>query len=469
MKKTIENFTYITPEEILEKSKEAINVTFGEIDSKNRLKNNSNKGNLGQIIEEDLFHYKVNSKAEPDFIEAGVELKVTPYKLNKNGSYSAKERLVLNIINYENEATLEFENSSFWEKNKHLLLMFYLHDFDIYKKDMKVTHTILYDFPDKDDLEIIKKDYSIIHKKIKDGLAHEISESDTMYLAACTKGANAKTMRNQPNSDKKAKQRAFSLKASYMTYLFNRYALNQVLENKILEDVNTLGNKTFEQYIYDLIKVHFNKNIMDLYEEFDISTTAKNRRAMLVSRILNVDDISKSAEFIKSGMKFKTVFIDKLGNLKESMSFPTFDYFELSQETWEDANIKEMFETTRFVFAVFKEDENGSEIFDDIIFWNMPNEIIEKEVKSVWSKTKGVIKKGEIVYKVKTNSKGAKVHYTNFPGICYNKYVHVRPHARNFEDTLALPKKDKLTGYTSYQKHCFWLNSEYVLDIINSK
>ena len=45
--------------------------------------------------------------------EAGVELKATPFKKLKNGKYSSKERLVLNIINYEKVANENFETSSF--------------------------------------------------------------------------------------------------------------------------------------------------------------------------------------------------------------------------------------------------------------------------------------------------------------------------------------------------------------------
>ena len=38
-----------------------------------------NKGNLGQIIEERFFHYHCNGDSRPDFHEAGVELKVSPF------------------------------------------------------------------------------------------------------------------------------------------------------------------------------------------------------------------------------------------------------------------------------------------------------------------------------------------------------------------------------------------------------
>jgi len=51
--------------------------------------NTNRKGGLGEIIEECLFHYKTNTDSRPDFHEAGVELKVTPYKkIKKNSSPS---------------------------------------------------------------------------------------------------------------------------------------------------------------------------------------------------------------------------------------------------------------------------------------------------------------------------------------------------------------------------------------------
>ena len=79
--------------------------------------NGSNKGGLGQLVEQFLFGIQTNSDSEPDFMPAGIELKVTPYKKLKDGRLSAKERLVLNIINYMNEYKNEFNSSHFWFKN----------------------------------------------------------------------------------------------------------------------------------------------------------------------------------------------------------------------------------------------------------------------------------------------------------------------------------------------------------------
>lgn len=86
------------------------------------------KGGMGQAIEEIHFEYKPNNNPTPDFEEAGIELKCTPLKKLKDGSFVPKERLVLNIINYTAEAQKDFKTSSFWHKNACLLLMFYLHE-----------------------------------------------------------------------------------------------------------------------------------------------------------------------------------------------------------------------------------------------------------------------------------------------------------------------------------------------------
>lgn len=53
------------------------------IDKTARLK--TGKGAVGTTIEENLFGYTPNSESEPDFPEAGVELKATPYVRGKGG------------------------------------------------------------------------------------------------------------------------------------------------------------------------------------------------------------------------------------------------------------------------------------------------------------------------------------------------------------------------------------------------
>ena len=93
--------TYKTKEDVLRRAQEAVGKTFGEIDKTGRL--STGKGAAGNVIEESWFGYRPNSDPTPDFEEAGVELKVTPFEKTAKG-IRAKERLVCDMLNYINDS-----------------------------------------------------------------------------------------------------------------------------------------------------------------------------------------------------------------------------------------------------------------------------------------------------------------------------------------------------------------------------
>ena len=64
--------------------------------------------------------------------------------------------------------------------------------------DCKVFKKRSYCIMTKNDLATIRNDWETIHEKVVSGHADQLSESDTNYLAACTKGANASSMRDAP-------------------------------------------------------------------------------------------------------------------------------------------------------------------------------------------------------------------------------------------------------------------------------
>ena len=122
---------YTNKELALQRAKESMGKSFGDINQiiidrggKDGLSNT--KGGLGNILQEGWFNIPANSFAEADLEEAGLEIKVTGYKPDvRNGGFKAKERLVCNIINYETENLDDFYQSSFWQKNKSILLSLY--------------------------------------------------------------------------------------------------------------------------------------------------------------------------------------------------------------------------------------------------------------------------------------------------------------------------------------------------------
>jgi DNA mismatch repair protein MutH len=428
----------------------------------------SGKGNFGQVLEKFYFGYEPNSLAEADFAQIGMELKSSPLKQLKNNEYRSKERLVLNIINYVNVVNQNFENSDFVKKNASILLIFYLHQagFDILDYLIKLVDE--WSFPSTD-LEIIKKDWELITKKIAEGKAHELSEGDTFYLGACTKGASALSVRKQPFSEIPAKQRAYSFKQGYVNHIIASIANeSKEIYGKLIPNVQVAKKQTIEEIVISKFKPFYGKTEEEIIRilKIKINTKAKSFYANLTKAILGIELDKEIEEFEKAEIIVKTVRLKENDLPKEDISFPNFKYEEIVTQDWEDSDFKDILEH-KFLF-VFFQFENKKLVLKKVKFWNMPYlDLLEAE--KVWTKTKEIVEKGEIVKEIKTNKNGKEIRFTNFPSKKFSSLSHVRPHAKDSSDTFELPKKDKLTKQNEYTKHCFWLNNTYVKNEIYLK
>lgn len=444
----MEGTCYLTKEALLKRAQEIIGIPLGTIDRTGRL--STGKGAIGTMIEESWFGYSPNSESEPDFPEAGVELKATPYLRNAKGDIHAKERLVCNIINYMEEYDRTFQTSSFWHKCNSMLLMSYEHFKDKPKTEYHIDKAILFSFPEED-LIIIEQDWERIMDKVRKGLAHEISEGDTLYLAACTKGASAASVRRQPFSDIPAKQRAYSLKSSYMTQILNKFIFGSQEDEHIIKDWRSLTSRTFEEYLVEKVSPYFGKTQSELKTILGVNSNAKNLNELLLAKMLGVaGKISNSEEFKKANILPKTIRIQRNGSIIESMSFPKFDFIELSQESvWEESMLYNYLAPKKFLFVIFRENENGEFVFNRLKFWNVPNEDLD-EVGRVWERTVQIIREGVVLI---PTAHGVK---NNLPKATESLVAHVRPHGRDGSDKAPLPDGRMMT------KQCFWLNNSYV-------
>lgn len=431
-----------------------------------RFNNKKSKGRLGQLVEEEYFQYKVNSKQEADFNEIEVELKVCPIKmikpkvnsnvLREKLGYSAKERIVLTIIDYFKLNNETWEDNSLMKKCKNLLLMFYINEKDVPKEELIFKLINLWT-PSNEDLKIIKRDWDIIVSKIKQGKAHEISEGDTMYLGACTKGNTAeKSKREQPNSDVLASQRAFSYKRSYVDFiieeLLEREEYRKVEKCKKLSDNNVI----FDEKIYALFNSLINKSILDIMKIYSINRQrkAKNFIRLIVDDVCkNIfgDKLDKFEEFKKANIEIKTILLKPNGVPKESMSFEQIDYCEIVNEEWETSTIRDKFENKKHLWIIFKSRVNfkkQSELgLDDIIlnkvmFWNMPISDLNNSMYKVWKDTRNKVKEG---------------NYNNFMKISDKEIAHIRPKGQGSKVDLAITPQG-----TEERKKCFWLNAKYI-------
>lgn len=466
---------YETQEEILYRGRQAVGLTFGEMDKHGRADSKELKGGVGHVVEESWYGYKINSDARPDFPKAGVELKVTGVIKDKTGEYRAKERLVLNIINYMKEVKTTFETSSFWQKNKTLMLFVYEYLKGRPRSDFPVIAAELFTYP-VEDLLIIRDDWAKIVGKIRAGKAHELSEGDTLYLGACTKGATAESsLKPQPYSDILAKQRAYCLKNKYMTYVIRTHILGKKRDESIIHNVESLKKKSFEEYVVGKLDEYCGKSVDELKALFGVDSNAKNIESMLAFRILGVKG-NKAEEIEKAGIVVKAIRINHNGTIKENMSFPAFKYRELAKEEWEDSTFGNYLRDTRFLFIVFRFDGNGEKRLLGCQFWNIPYADLEGDVRSVWEKMRDIIRDGKLTVSIRNGTM-----QNNFPKQKDNPVSHVRPHGQTREGSVnPLPEGTKVNIVSTdgsyvwpyedkYPDHCFWLNRSYILSQLDER
>jgi len=440
------------------------------------------KGGLGECVEWYHFGQKPNSNPEPDFAKIATDLKCTPLKETKDG-LMAKERLVITMIDFVAEAKANcIEESHFWKKAK-MLLMFYLHENDKNYLDLIFLLIRLWKIPSTD-LKIIKDDWNKIHYKLVNGKAHELSESDTLYLGACRKGNKDSKPREQyMKGAPLANARAYSLKQPYVnciiadSLLIKESASSQIkisekylkklqnLKTKIQKDSDSivhdiseyLLDETFEDLVIRRFSKYYNQTLDEISKNTGIplTFTSKDFTHQICRAILGIKG-RRIEEFEKADILLKTVNLgNDLNSLKESMSFKAFKYTELgAEEDWEDS---EWYETLqhRFFFVVFQKPVEKGLTKDEIrkksklirvFFWGMPTKDVDS-CSVVWKDTRDKVRKDI---------------YDNFIGMAAHPICHIRPHALNNEDT-----------YPSYgnpnvgiPKKCFWLRNKYILSIV---
>ena len=432
------------------------------------------KGGLAQLVEKLYFGYDVNSCPEADFAEAGLELKCTPLKRNKEEELCIKERLVCGMINYREDWDKSFENSHFYKKCLVMLLLFYLHQGGVSRLNLEFVYSVLWKIPEKD-LLIMKNDYEKIICKIEQGLAHTLSEGDTMYLGACRKGQDAGTVTQQHGSAILAPTRAWCLKMAYMRTVLEEVKQKQIngaysnFEYSPTKNLETLTkeeelrNQTFDEVILNRFAPYMQKD----YEEFcrlagRIATASKQKYFIMANSIAgasNVSNINHSEEFLKAGITMKTIRVQKSGRVKESMSFENIDYKEVCDcGEWYDSRLYELF-SSRFLFVVFKETEGEITlgegavepryVLDDVFFWTMPVEDLDV-AELYWKNIRQCVINDTI-----------SAEY--FWKIDDKKYFHVRPKGKNSHDYADNPNGG------SAPKYCYWFNSEYVRNILEKR
>lgn len=472
-----------SPESIESYAKQLEGMTFRQVmelgitpDGVDRAYNEKGyKGGMGTLIEERFFGYRANSDQEPDFAEAGVELKASCIDLRRDGSYAAGERLVLTMIPLDRPIEDDFFESHVWHKSERILLVYYERNRFKDRYDQVIKHVKLIS-PSKEDLKIIKEDYDKIASFVKSGKAQDLSEGLTSYLGACTKGASASTMLVDqyypPHSP--AKKRAFCFKRSYMEYiLHSRIICDIEPAESIIKDMSVLDDMTFEGYVVSLLRPYYGKTDEEICKIVGVDYTGnKAQWSQIVYALLGVNG-ERAEEFEKANISVRAVRVEERGSIRESLSLDTFKFREIVDQSWDDSRLKRYFEEKRFLFVSFQKCGDVVKL-KGARFWSMPNKDIEGPLKDCWERTKDIVAKGvELTVLIKEN--GDITIKNNLPKISDpGSIAHVRPHTAKrgyrLEDGSEYGNPDKygdeLPDGRVMTQQSFWLNHGYVYEIV---
>ena len=396
------------------------------------------RGSFGNAVEKYYFMYTPNSDSAPDFPKVGLELKTTPLKRGPHGMLVAKERLVITMIDYMTVVDESFEASHLMEKASSILLISYLWEKGVDPLDFKICLSELWGLPEED-MPQFRADWETVVNKIRSGHAEDISSSDTLYLEACTKAANSSVRRPQPFSDVPAKPRAWALKASYMT----------AIENGLLERRQAIKRSEEEKDLglLDLIRKRFSPywghTLQELYVRLGFARPGdklpKNAGDRVTKRILGVDDDKHVDEFVKAGVRTKTLRLRRNGRPKEAVSFPAFDYFKLETTPFEDSDFYGYLQQ-KWLFVIYREVLDDEYQLSEVMFWQMPDSDIP-EAKRCYEQMRENVRRGRADISVRSSE---------------NRCCHVRPHGRTRDDVTPQPHGAPTT------KKCFWLNQSYL-------
>lgn len=436
----------------------------------NYIYNPNAKGQLGGLLENCYFGYKPNSEQEADFSNVAIELKQTPIDETKKGELRAGERLSITNISFDSPVEEDFYQSHLWNKIKMILLVQYIRNKSVDRLDYRISFVNFFSPPEKD-LLIIRQDYEKKNDKIKAGKAHELSESDTLYLGAATKGATAqKSMVPQYYGDHTlAKKRNYCYKQKYMNFVLHEYVLKNNVPCEPIIQEGELRDTPFEELITSKIDRYVGKTDKELCKLFDIPyTNNKAQWNTLSFRMLGITG-NHAEEFVKAGIEVKTIRIEENGKIRENMSFAPFKFKELVKEEWESSTIHEYFDTTRFFFVLFKR-SGDHYVLEKSKFWNMPYQDLNDTVHSGWIAIQDKIKQG-VSFRLKKKSNGEIEVENDLPKVKDNPILHIRPHAQKSaylihgsythgdvdRDADELPNGDYMT------RQSFWLNKSYIV------
>jgi len=435
--------------------------------------NSKNKGLIGIILEEYYFGIKANSSPKPDFEKVGVELKIIPL-IQQKKALVVKERTKICSINYTTLVDESWNSSHAKEKLNKILFIYYLYDKTDFQKS-KILKVDLWELSKGNSELLIQNDWENIQKKVIEGFAHTLSESDSEVLAASRSGSGGKNKAGKlrdlvpqanKNIEKEALKRAFSLKQSFTNQRWKELESVQKYES-IIDSLQITNFDSFESKVLAKINEYEKKSIQELSDifELNIKTQSKNQIATIIKKSIGFLSVkSKIKEFEQLGISVKTLKL-RQSDMRplESVSFPSMDLREFSYETWENSVFREMISKILFVPVYHNGNSLEEKYLGKSFFWS-PTPQEELIIAAEWKEYQNEVLNGNCrVRKISNKSKRGYKEVSSLSKESATTIIHMRPHGRDSDD------RDEDIFANSIVKQSFWLNKNFIQNLLKTK
>lgn len=406
-----------------------VGKTLGEADVNNIFDRTITKpkitGIAGDVVEQSILGYPADSDSAPDLIVDGIptELKTTgirkPKKKNSDFIYEAKEPMSITAVSVNNIVNEKFDNSRFWHKLEHLLLVYYNYNSPktvpaAEYADFLIEGYHFHEFSDEDK-EILKNDWTLVREFIK-SLQDTYPDPTTEYPRLSSE--LRKSLMLIDTAPKYPNPPRFRLKRSTVSTIVQKHF------GEKLEQLNETYSsfKDLDAELHHLTKKYKGKTVQELIDLLGITIklnksgdVPKGITQQIIVKMFGgqAKKLNQIELFSKVGIKPKTIVQTVKGTRTEDMKLFTINFDEWTSDTFEteEGEIKPMtfedsfvynyFNEHQFLCIVFEEPSAKSKLLDNKFLGfkrlAIDDNVLNTDVHATWEKVRYLIKNDLLV------------------------------------------------------------------------
>ena len=404
-----------------------VNKTLGQVDKNNvfdrTIKNPKIKGIAGDVVEQSILGYPANSDKNADLLVDGIptELKTTGIRAPKKDNgyvYEAKEPLSITAVSPDSIVKEEFENSSFWHKLEHMLLVYYHYDSPTTVKaadyaDFSIKGYQFHKFT-SEEREILKNDWEIVRDFISQ-LQNDYIDPKAEYPRISSE--LRKQLMLIDTAPKWPNPPRFRLKRAAVSTLVQKH-----FGTKLEQLNNTYSSfKELDKELHKLTVKYKEKTVRELMQVLDIPVllnknedVSKGISEQIIIKMFggNAKKLSKIELFSKVGLMPRTIVQTKTGARTEDTKLFRIDFPEWTDPntTFDESFIYNYFSSQQFLCIIFEEPSTDAKLLDNTFVGfkrlTFSEELIYSEIKPLWDMVRDIVINDKLIETVTLDKAG---------------------------------------------------------------